>query len=139
MGNLLIVDDSAWMARAMQMALEQQGHTVLAVGRDGREGIELYHQHRPDVVLLDITMPNMDGRECLETIRKLDDDAKVVMVSAVKEKGIVEECLSLGAIAYLEKPIQFNNDQDLQRLYSVVDNGLARTDEPVQATGQNLL
>jgi len=79
------------------------GHEVAGVGSDGKEGIELYKSTKPDIVLLDVTMPNMDGRQCLREILQIDASAHVMMVSAVSTAEVKEQCLSAGAKDFVDK------------------------------------
>merc|ERR1711916_209896 len=102
MANILVVDDSKFVVKTLIMALEGLGHQVIAHGTDGNEGFKLYKEHSPDLVLLDITMPNRDGRDCLEDIIAFDPGAKVIMVSAIKEQEIVDSCLSNGARSFIQ-------------------------------------
>lgn len=110
------------MARALKSVLESMDFRVVALGRDGAEGVQLYQSHRPDVTLLDVTMPNMDGLECLRTIRQLDPDARVVMLSAVHDEEIVSRCIAAGAAAFLQKPIRKDDEGDLTRLRSTLED-----------------
>ena len=125
MASILIVDDSAWVAKTMKKVLEKAGYEVVSIAKDGMEGIDLYAKHQPDIVLLDITMPNMDGRECLENIMEFDSSARVIMVSAIKEQAAVDDCLSSGAVGYIQKPIELNNESHLQKLFSTIDLAIA--------------
>nr|WP_261361774.1 response regulator [Aeoliella straminimaris] len=114
--SVLVVDDSRFMTRVVKSALESLGVQVVGVAGDGLEALEQFQQHRPDVTLLDITMPNMDGLECLTRIREIDADARVVMLSAVQDEETVAKCLKLGAATFLRKPIRMGNSEDEQRL-----------------------
>ena len=106
MAKVIVVDDSAYLAGEIKKFLESQGHEVLAIGKDGNEGVDLYKQHQPDLALLDLTMPNKDGRDCLSEILQYDENANVVVVSAVKDAEIIMECLMTGAKGYVEKPLK---------------------------------
>lgn len=127
MANILIVDDSAWIAKTMKKVLEKAGYEVVGIAKDGLEGIDLYAKYRPDVVLLDITMPNMDGRECLENIIEFDSSAKIIMVSAIKEQAAVDDCLTSGAVGYIQKPIEIKNESHLQQLFSTIELAITGT------------
>ncbi len=126
MASILIVDDSAWVAKTMKKVLEKAGYEVTGIAKDGLEGIDLYAKYQPDVVLLDITMPNMDGRECLENIMEFDSSARIIMVSAIKEQAAVDDCLSAGAVGYIQKPIEINNESHLQKLFATIDLVISR-------------
>jgi len=110
MARLLLVDDSQFLVKQIRKVLEAEGHEVVAEGSDGIEGVALYLEHRPDLTLLDITMPNKDGRQCLEEILSADENARVVIVSAVKDRKMIMSCLNLGARGFIEKPLKFNDE-----------------------------
>jgi two-component system chemotaxis response regulator CheY len=122
--NVLVVDDSRFMARGLRDILESMDFCVVALAHDGVEGIDQYTQHRPDVTLLDVTMPNMDGLECLQQIRSIDANARVVMLSAIKDPETIERCLQAGAQSFLEKPIRRNSPADLHRLCTALENAV---------------
>lgn len=103
MSRVLLCDDSPMSLKFLERRVTENGHEVVAKGRDGEEGYQLYQQYRPDFVLLDITMPNKDGRECLRDIMKFDPSAKVIMVTGLVDAAIAEECRRLGAIGFVEK------------------------------------
>lgn len=110
MARVLVIDDSEYLAREIKVFLEGNQHAVVAIGRDGNEGVELYKEHSPDIALLDITMPNKDGRDCLAEILEFDEQARVVVVSAVKNADIIVECLQNGARSFIEKPLRFRDE-----------------------------
>jgi two-component system chemotaxis response regulator CheY len=111
MTRVLVVDDSEYLAHQISAFLEEHGFDVCAIGRDGFEGFTLYKEHHPDIVTLDLTMPNRDGRECLEDIVKYDSDAKVIVISALSDKSIVVQCLEFGARDFIQKPLKFKNEE----------------------------
>jgi two-component system chemotaxis response regulator CheY len=94
--------------------LQKAGHEVVGKGIDGDEGIKLYLEKHPDLVLLDITMPNKDGRECLAEILKADPLAKIIMVSAIKDDAVVNECLKIGAKGFISKT-NIHGEEEFQR------------------------
>lgn len=116
MKRILVVDDSAFVAKLIGRVLGDLGHTVVAIASDGIQGVAAYQEHAPEVTLLDVTMPNMDGLECLQRIRELDPQARIVMISAVRTPDTVQRCLDEGAIAFLQKPIRPNSPEDIARL-----------------------
>jgi two-component system, chemotaxis family, chemotaxis protein CheY len=124
MARILVVDDSKFIAQILKQALESGGHEVVAVGSDGVEGFEFFKEHTPDLTLLDITMPNRDGRDCLEDILKHDAQARVIMISAIKEQEVIDYCLNIGAKGFLNKPISFTKEESVQAFYNTIDNGL---------------
>ncbi|MEH7108702.1 response regulator [Bacillus sp. JJ1764] len=103
MRTALIVDDSAFMRNIVRKTIEQHFH-VIAEGCDGREAISLYKQFLPDVVLLDLTMPHVDGLQALREIMKINPLAKVVVFSAWGTKFTIMEAIQLGAKDFIMKP-----------------------------------
>lgn len=103
--KVVIVDDSQTLVRQLQAFLEDNlGYRVVATGSDGAEAVELYRRHRPDLMTLDITMPNKDGQAALEEILAEFPDARVMMISAIRGPEMAK-CLVAGAKAYMEKPL----------------------------------
>ena len=121
MPRAIVVDDSAFMAKAISSVVEEVGFEVVCLAHDGIQGLERFVEHAPDVTILDITMPNMDGLECLKAIREHDEQASVVMLSAVQDQETIDQCLNAGAVAFLQKPIRKNNPEDLERLRSTLN------------------
>ena len=103
MAKILLCDDNKSVLKLLETKLKELGHDVVALARDGEECIRLYQDLRPDLLLLDLTMPNMDGREVLTEIIALDQLAKVIMVSAIVNADIQGECLKIGAKQFLSK------------------------------------
>ena len=121
MPSVLVVDDSAFMAKAVSSVVQEAGYDVVGLANDGIQGFDQFVQQAPDVTILDITMPNMDGLECLKAILEYDPDASVVMLSAIQDQEMIQECLNSGAVAFLKKPIKKNNAEDLERLRSTLE------------------
>lgn len=111
MARILVVDDSDYLANEIRKFLEAEQHEVVALGKDGNEGVVLFKEHKPDLALLDITMPNKDGRDCLNEILAFDNKAKVLMVSAVKDSDIIMDCLKNGAKGFVEKPLRLRDEE----------------------------
>jgi two-component system, chemotaxis family, chemotaxis protein CheY len=105
MATLLVVDDAAFMRMRCSKLLTENGYTVVEA-ENGVQAVKQYIQHRPDAVLLDITMPEMDGLTALREIRKLDPNAKVAMVTAMGQQSTVMEALKAGARDFVLKPFQ---------------------------------
>ena len=120
--SVLVVDDSKFMARCLVDVLECNGFSVIGKGHDGQEGLDKYLEFRPDVTLLDITMPNMDGVECLTKIIENDPSARVVMLSAIKDEDTIARCREIGAFSYLQKPIRKDSPEDIDRLKTTLEN-----------------
>lgn len=121
MHNVLVVDDSAFMAKAVSSVVQEAGYNVVGLANDGIQGFDQFVKESPDVTILDITMPNMDGLECLKAILEYDPSASVVMLSAIQDQEMIQECLDSGAAAFLKKPIKKNNAEDLERLRSTLE------------------
>lgn len=105
MATLLVVDDAAFMRMRCSKLLTENGYKVIEA-ENGLQAIQLYQQHKPDAVLLDITMPEMDGLTALREIRRLDPNARVAMVTAMGQQSIVMEALKAGARDFVLKPFQ---------------------------------
>ncbi|MFA6730975.1 MAG: response regulator [Eubacteriales bacterium] len=102
--SVLVVDDAAFMRLAIKNVLEKSGFKVIADAKNGEEGVEKYLEYRPDIVTMDITMPDMTGIEALKKIREADPDAKVVMISAMGQERMVKEAILGGAKSFIVKP-----------------------------------
>ena len=107
MPTVVIIDDSEYLARQIADFLEAHGFQVKGMGSDGFQGLQLYKEHCPDLITLDLTMPNKDGRECLQDILAFDPKARVLVISALVDKDVIMKCLELGAKGFQEKPLRF--------------------------------
>ena len=105
MPKVMVVDDAAFMRLRACKVLEDNGYQVLQA-ENGVDAVRQYAEHRPDAVLLDITMPEMDGLEALKEIRRIDPHARVAMVTAMGQQAIVMEALRAGAKDFVLKPFQ---------------------------------
>ena len=103
--KLLIVDDSRAQRFIMRRCLEGQRVEIVGEATTGVDAIAKYAELRPDVVLLDLVMPTMGGQAALEHILGSDPSARVVILSSMGSEDTVQECLSLGARSFLQKPI----------------------------------
>jgi two-component system chemotaxis response regulator CheY len=117
MPKILIVDDTEFSRGQMIKALGNAGYSVVEA-EDGAEAVKRYRAERPDAVLMDITMPQMDGVSALREIRMVDPDARVVMLTRMGQEIITLEALEAGARDYLVKP--FETDRVLAALTKVL-------------------
>lgn len=103
--KLLIVDDSQVMRTAIESYLRDYDLEIVGSAANGKEAVDLFEETMPDAVTMDITMPEMDGIECLERILKIKKDTKVMIVTALADKGTGLKALKKGARGYLHKPV----------------------------------
>ena len=106
MAKVLIVDDSKTSRRILRNILEECGHEVIAEADNGDDGYIKYREVKPEVVTMDITMPKMDGIECLKVIKHFDAEAKIVMVTAAGQKEKMLEAVKNGASEFITKPFE---------------------------------
>lgn len=118
MAKILLVDDAAFMRMMVKDALSKNGYADLHEACDGKEAVEKYGELHPDLVIMDITMPNMDGLEALKTIRAGDPNASVVMCSAMGQEAMVIEAIKAGAKDFIVKP--FKAERILKTVSSIV-------------------
>lgn len=104
--RILIVDDVAFMRMMLKDILTKNGFEVVAEAADGVQAVEKYVETKPDLVTMDITMPEMDGIMALKEIRRIDPDAKVIMVSAMGQQAMVIDAIQAGAKDFIVKPFQ---------------------------------
>ena len=104
--RVLITDDAAFMRMMLKDILAKNGHEVVAEAGDGIEMLQKYGETMPDIVTLDITMPNMDGLVALKELRKKHPNANVVMCSAMGQQSMVIDAIQSGAKDFIVKPFQ---------------------------------
>ena len=104
--RLLIVDDALIMRKRIREIAEEAGWQVAGEAKNGEQAVALYQQEKPDLVTLDIVMPKMDGVSALKQMIQDDPQARVVMISAVNQKGKLAECIQAGAIDFIVKPFE---------------------------------
>ena len=120
MAKILIVDDAAFMRKVIRDSLTKNGYTDLYEAVDGKDAVEKYFEQRPDLVLMDITMPNMTGLEALKEIRSKDGNANIVMCSAMGQEAMVVEAVQAGIKDFIVKP--FKEDRLMKTVTSILGN-----------------
>src|SRR5689334_13481978 len=106
MTKVLIVDDAGFMRNALKLVLEKNGYEICGEAEDGKLAIEKYFELKPDVVTMDITMPEKTGIEALKEIMQKDPSAKIIMVSALGQESFVREAVLYGAKGFIVKPFK---------------------------------
>ncbi|HZG75003.1 MAG TPA: response regulator [Paenibacillus sp.] len=118
MATIMIADDAAFLRAMLKDLLEREGHTVVTEAANGVEAVDKYRAYRPELVILDLNMPEMGGIEALEELMRMDAKAKVVMCSALGHKHHILNAVRRGAKDYILKP--FNSE----RIVSAIDRAL---------------
>ena len=106
MKRVLVVDDAAFMRLSLRTTLEKNGYEVVGEAGNGIKAIEMYKLLKPEIVTMDITMPDMDGIAALGEIIKFDPKANVIMLSAMGQEGIVKDAVIKGAKGFIIKPFK---------------------------------
>jgi two-component system, chemotaxis family, chemotaxis protein CheY len=104
--DILVVDDSPIIVKKLSVLLHTLGYRVIQTATNGKEAVAAYQQSKPDVVTMDITMPEMDGIEATQTIMSQFPDAKIVMITSHGQEMMVLDALKSGAKGYILKPFQ---------------------------------
>ena len=104
--RILITDDALFMRVTLKNILSKSGYEIVGEAANGRESVELYKSQKPDLVTMDITMPEMDGITAVREIKKVDPNANIIMCTAMGQKSMVLEAVSAGAKDFLVKPFQ---------------------------------
>jgi len=118
MKRVLIVDDAAFMRMSIRTIIQEAGFEVVGEAANGLEGVIKYKELKPDLVTMDITMPDMSGLEALEAIMKFDPNAKVIMISAMGQEAMVRKAVVNGAKSFIVKP--FKNEHVINTLNKVL-------------------
>ncbi len=106
MANILICDDAAFMRMMLKDILTKGGHTIVGEAENGVVAVQKYDELKPDVVTMDITMPEKDGIQALKDIRAVHQEARIVMCSAMGQQAMVIEAIQNGAKDFIVKPFQ---------------------------------
>jgi two-component system chemotaxis response regulator CheY len=118
MARVLIVDDAAFMRMMLKDILTKNGFEVVGEAVNGQDAIEKYNELQPDVVTMDITMPEMDGITAVKKIRAINPQAKIIMCSAMGQQPMVLEAIQSGAKDFIVKP--FQADRVIESISKVV-------------------
>ncbi|NLX77369.1 MAG: response regulator [Clostridiaceae bacterium] len=118
MANILIVDDAAFMRMMIKDILVKNGYTVVGEAENGLKAVEKFKELNPDLVIMDITMPEMDGIQAVRQIKEVKSDAKIIMCSAMGQQAMVIESIQAGARDFIVKP--FQADRVLEAVKKVV-------------------
>ena len=116
--NILICDDAAFMRMMIKNVLTKGSYNVAGEAENGAKAVEKYKELSPDLVLMDITMPEMDGIQALKEIKAIDGGAKVIMCSAMGQQAMVVESIQAGAKDFIVKP--FQEDRVLEAVKKVI-------------------
>ena len=116
--NILICDDAAFMRMMIKDILTKNGYNIVGEAENGAKAVEMYAELKPDLVLMDITMPEMDGIEALKKIKAADANASIIMCSAMGQQAMVIESIQSGAKDFIVKP--FQADRVLEAVQKVV-------------------
>ncbi|AEF94618.1 response regulator receiver protein [Desulfotomaculum nigrificans CO-1-SRB] len=119
--RVLIVDDAAFMRMMIKNILTKNGYEVAGEAENGAVAVQLYKELKPDLVTMDITMPEMDGIQGVKAIRAVDPNANIIMCSAMGQQTMVMEAIQAGAKDFIVKP--FQQDRILQAIERVLARG----------------
>lgn len=109
MAKFMIVDDSIFQRKNLEKIIIRIGGEVVAEVSDGKDAVTQYTRFYPDVVFMDLLMPGMPGIEAVEKILEVDRNAKIIIISSIGYKEIVDKALSLGAKKFIVKPVDIDN------------------------------
>ncbi|MBN2796993.1 MAG: response regulator [Clostridia bacterium] len=104
--GILVVDDAAFMRMMIKDVLTKNGYEILGEAENGQKAIEKFKELHPDLVIMDITMPEVDGIQAVKEIKKIDSNAKIIMCSAMGQQAMVIESIQAGARDFIVKPFQ---------------------------------
>ncbi|GAA0338467.1 hypothetical protein GCM10008967_30940 [Bacillus carboniphilus] len=144
--KFLVVDDTSFMRKMAADCLKQQGHVVAGEAGNGREAVRKFKELQPDVVMMDLTMPEMNGVDAIKEILKIKKDAVILVCSASNQKDMIQDALEAGAVGYLMKPFKPDYMNEIIKKYAVphltpaepeVADKPEKKEEKVEATTKN--
>lgn len=115
--RVMLVDDAMFMRLTLRKIVESEGFEVVAEAANGEDAVKNYKAEKPDLVLMDITMPGMDGIEALRQIHEYDNHAEVIMVSALGQQNKIVEAIQYGAKNFIVKPFEERKIRDVLSQY----------------------
>ncbi|MCI8504914.1 MAG: response regulator [Lachnospiraceae bacterium] len=118
MAKIMIVDDAAFMRMMIKNTLTKNGFSDFVEAQDGAEAVEKYAAEKPDMVFMDITMPNMDGLQALKKIKEGNPEARIVMCTAMGQQSMVVEAIKYGAKDFIVKP--FNAERIVEAVNQIL-------------------
>ena len=118
MAKILCVDDAAFMRKVVKDALSKNGYTDLYEAVDGADAVDKFTEISPDLVIMDITMPNMDGLQALKKIKEGNPEARIVMCTAMGQQSMVVEAIKYGAKDFIVKP--FNAERIVEAVNQIL-------------------
>jgi len=118
-GKILLVDDEAHIRKFVSLILKQIGEPVITEAVNGEDALRAYQAEKPDLVLLDVNMPRMDGMETLRKLKEIDPDCVVIMLTSLANRESVERALELGAANYIRKDTP--KDEIARALTDIID------------------
>lgn len=118
MNRVLVVDDAVFMRQSLKLMLEKNGYQVVGEAENGKVAIRKYRELHPDLVTMDITMPEMNGIQAVKQIKDIDRNSKVIMITAIGQESFVKEAVVSGASGFIVKP--FKEDQVIKAIKTII-------------------
>ena len=112
LARILIVDDAKFMRMTLTNILKKANHEIVGEAENGKIGVEMYRRYKPDLVTMDVTMPEMSGIDAVKTIKSQFPDARIIMCSAMGQQKMVVEAIEMGAKDFIVKPFDESRVQD---------------------------
>ncbi len=116
--RILLADDLSFMRMVQKEILTEKGYTIVGEAADGLEAVEKYKELKPDIVILDITMPNMNGLEAMKKILEFDPEAKIIICSALGQQKLIVEAIKSGVKDFIVKPFK------PERMFSAIEKAI---------------